>query len=132
MDCSFEGQASMKNKRFCEDLQKGELIHPSLLARTLTIYLTLSLGVFQRSLTLILLQKYHDTNGSRTVIQSGGVYATFCQEESILLQDYRDRNGRCIVILFKNMWVRDRFALLIFLCTIFMLGRDCLRALFRK
>ena len=33
----------------------------------------------------------------------GGVYTTFCQEEGILLQKYRDRNGRCIAILFKNV-----------------------------
>ena len=36
------------------------------------------LGVFQRPLTLILLQKYRDTNGRRIVIQIGGVYTTFC------------------------------------------------------
>ena len=38
------------------------------------------------------------------MIQIGGVYATFCQEEGILL--YRDRNGRCIAILFKSIGVR--------------------------
>ena len=37
------------------------------------------LGVLQRPLTLILLQKYRDTNGRRIVIQIGGVYATFCR-----------------------------------------------------
>ena len=42
------------------------------------------------------MQKYRDTNGSRIVIQIGGVYTTFCQEEGILLEKYRDRNGRCI------------------------------------
>ena len=52
------------------------------------------LGVSQRPLTLILLQKYRDTNGRRIVIQIGGVYTTFCQEEGIFLQKYRDRNGR--------------------------------------
>ena len=67
-----------------------------------------NLGVFQRPLTLILLQKYHDTNGRRIVIQIGGVYTTFCQEEGILLQKYRDRNGRCIAILFKSIGVRAR------------------------
>ena len=46
------------------------------------------LGVFQRPLTLILPQKYRDTNGSRIVIQIGGVYTTVCQEEGILLQKY--------------------------------------------
>ena len=61
------------------------------------------LGVFQRPLTLILLQKYRDTNGSRIVMQIGGVYTTFCQKEGILLQKYRDRNGRCIAILFRSI-----------------------------
>ena len=51
----------------------------------------LKLGVSQQPLTLILLQKYRDTNGRRIVIQIGGVYTTFCQEEGILLQKYRDR-----------------------------------------
>ena len=60
-----------------------------------------NLGVSQRPLTLILLQKYRDTNGRRIVIQIGGVYTTCCQEEGILLQKNRDRNGRCIAILFK-------------------------------
>ena len=59
--------------------------------------------------TLILLQKYRDTNGRRIVIQVGGVYTTFCQEEGILLQKHRDRNGRCIAILFKSIGVRGRF-----------------------
>ena len=67
------------------------------------------LGVFQQSLTLILLQEYHDTNGRRIVLQSGGVYTTFCQEEGILLQMYRNRNGRCIVVLFKSIGVMGRF-----------------------
>ena len=66
------------------------------------------LGVFQRPLTLILLQKYRDTNGRRIAIRIGGVYTTFCQEEGILLQKYRDRNGRCIAILFKGNGVRGR------------------------
>ena len=48
------------------------------------------LGVFQRPLTLILLQQYRDTNGSRIAIQIGGVHATFCQEEGVLLQKYPD------------------------------------------
>ena len=64
--------------------------------------------MFQRPLTLILLQKYRDTNGRRIVIQIGGVYTTFCQKEGILLQKYRDRNGRCIAILFKSIGVRGR------------------------
>ena len=67
------------------------------------------LGVFQRPLTLILLQKYRDTNGRRIVIQIGGVYTTFCQKRGILLQKYRDRNGRCIPILFRSIRVRARF-----------------------
>ena len=43
------------------------------------------------------------------MIQIGGVPTTFCQEEGILLQKYRDRNGRCIAILFKSIGVRGRF-----------------------
>ena len=35
-----------------------------------------------------------------------GVYTTFCQEEGILLQKYRDRNGRCVATLFRNIGVR--------------------------
>ena len=42
------------------------------------------LGVFQRPLTLILLQKYRDTNGRRIAIQIGGVYTTLSQGEGIL------------------------------------------------
>ena len=45
----------------------------------------------------------------RIVIQIGGVYTTFCQAEGILSQKYRDKNGRCIAILFKNIGVRGRF-----------------------
>ena len=43
------------------------------------------------------------------MIQIGGVYANFCLEEGILLQKYRDRNGRCIAILFRSIRVRGRF-----------------------
>ena len=64
--------------------------------------------VFQRPLTLTLVHKHRDTNGRRIVIQIGGVYTTFCQEEGILLQKYHDRNGRCIAILFKSIGVRSR------------------------
>ena len=42
------------------------------------------------------------------MIQIGGVYTTLCQKEGILLQKYRDRNGRCIAILFKSIRVRGR------------------------
>ena len=35
----------------------------------------------------------HDTNGSRIVMQIGGVYTTFCQEEGILLQKYAIEMG---------------------------------------
>ena len=38
------------------------------------------------------------------MIQIGGVYTTFCQEEGILLQKYHDRNGRCTAILLQNYW----------------------------
>ena len=47
-------------------------------------------------------ETYRDTNWC-------GVYTTFCQEEGILLQKYRDRNGRCIAILFKSIGVWGRF-----------------------
>ena len=47
------------------------------------------------------MKKYRHTNGRHIVIQICGVYTTFCQEEGILLQKYRDRNGRCIAILFQ-------------------------------
>ena len=43
------------------------------------------------------------------VIQIGGVYTTFCQEEGIRLQKYRDRNGRCITRRFKSIGVRGQF-----------------------
>ena len=43
------------------------------------------------------------------MIQIGGAYTTFCQREGILLQKYRNRNGRCIAILFKSIGVRGRF-----------------------
>ena len=46
-------------------------------------------------------EAYHDT-------EFGCVYTTFCQEKGILLQKYRDRNGRCIAILFKSIGVRGR------------------------
>ena len=52
-----------------------------------------TLGVFQQPLTLILPQKYRDTNGSRIVIQIGGVYTTFCQEKGILWQKYAIEMG---------------------------------------
>ena len=42
-------------------------------------------------------------------LQIGGVQTIFCQEEGILLQKYRDRNGRCIAILFKSIKVGGRF-----------------------
>ena len=67
-----------------------------------------NLGVFQRPLTLILPKMYRDTNGRRIVIQIGGVYSTFCQEEGILLPKYRDRNGRSIAILFESIGVGGR------------------------
>ena len=35
------------------------------------------------------------------MIQIGGVYTTFCQEEGILVQKHRDRHERCIAIFFN-------------------------------
>ena len=66
-------------------------------------------SVFQRSLTLVLLQKYRDANGSRIMIQTGGVYTTFCQEEGILVHKFCNRNGRCIAILSQSIKVGGRF-----------------------
>ena len=43
------------------------------------------------------------------MIQIGGVYTALCQKEGILLPKYRDRNGRCIAILFESIGVRGRF-----------------------
>ena len=57
----------------------------------------------------LLLQKHRDASGRRIVIQIGGVKTTFCEEEGILAQKYRDRNGWCIAILFKSIDVRGRF-----------------------
>ena len=42
-------------------------------------------GVFQRPPTLVLVQKHRVIDGSRIVKQSGGVCATFRQDEGILL-----------------------------------------------
>ena len=58
---------------------------------------------------LILLQKYHDTNGSRIVIRIGGAYTAFREIEDMLLQKYHDRNGRCIAVHFKRIGVGGRF-----------------------
>ena len=38
-----------------------------------------------------------------------GVCTTFCQEDGMLLQKYRDRNERCIAILHNNIGVGGRF-----------------------
>ena len=58
---------------------------------------------------MVLLQEHRYTNGRRIVMQIGAVYTTLCQEEGMLLQTYRDRNGRCIAILFKCIGVKGRF-----------------------
>ena len=50
-------------------------------------------GDVPTTLTLVLPQKYRDTNGSRIMMQIGGVYITFCQDEGILLLKYRNRMG---------------------------------------
>ena len=41
-------------------------------------------------------------------LHMGCVDGTSNQEKDILLPKYRDRNGRCITILFKNVGVRGR------------------------
>ena len=43
------------------------------------------------------------------ILLSAKICTTFCQEEGILLQKHRDRNGRCIAILFKSIGVKGRF-----------------------
>ena len=43
------------------------------------------------------------------MIQIGGVCTTFCQEEGMLSQKHRDRDGRFTAILFKGIGVRARF-----------------------
>ena len=63
----------------------------------------------QRPLTLILPQIHRDTNGRRTVIQIGGVYTTFCQEEGILLQKYAIEMGGVSRYFFTCIGVRGRF-----------------------
>ena len=50
-------------------------------------------------------EAYRDINSWCAYIY---IYIAFWQEESILLQKYRDRNGRCIAILFKSIGVRGR------------------------
>ena len=67
------------------------------------------LGVFQRPLTLILPKKYRDTNGSRIVIQIGGVYTTFCHREGILWQKYAIEMGGVSRYFFTCIGVRGRF-----------------------
>ena len=43
------------------------------------------------------------------MIQVGGAYAAFCQDEGILLQKYRDRNGRCVLgLLYKALPLKPR------------------------
>ena len=47
-------------------------------------------------------EPYRDTNWQC-------IYTTFCQKKGILLQKYRDGNGRRIAIPFKSIGVRGRF-----------------------
>ena len=53
------------------------------------------------------MQKYGEINGSRIVIKTGGVCATFSNTKGG--QKHRDGNGRCIAILFRSIGVRDQF-----------------------
>ena len=62
----------------------------------------------QRPLTLILPQKYRDTNGRRIVIQIGGVYTTFCHREGIHLQKYAIEMGGVSRFFFTCIGVRGR------------------------
>ena len=70
-------------------------------------------GVPTTPLHLILLQKYADTYGSRIVIQVGDLQLRERERErereGVLSQKYRDRNGRCIAILFESVGVGGRF-----------------------
>ena len=72
-------------------------------------YYTPFLGVSQRPLTLILPQKYRDTNGRRIVIQIGCVYTTFCHREGIHLQKYAIEMGGVSRYFFTCIGVRGRF-----------------------
>ena len=54
-------------------------------------------------------QKHSDTNGEPYHDISGGVDATFSQEEGILLRKYRNRNGKCVTLLLKCIGVRGQF-----------------------
>ena len=63
---------------------------------------------------LTLLQKHRDTMGAVSeyklvmhIIIS--LFTTSCQESGILVQKNRDRNGRCVAMLFTSIGVRDRF-----------------------
>ena len=67
-----------------------------------------ALGVSQRPLTLILPQKYRDTNGRRIVIQIGGVYTTFSPREGIHLQKYAIEMGGVSRYFFTCIGVRGR------------------------
>ena len=81
----------------------------------------------QRPLTRILLQKYiakHKREPYRDT--NWWCIYHFCHEKGILLQNYRDRNGSCIAILFKSIGVRGRFDQSRFL------GRGCNEALFSE
>ena len=49
------------------------------------------LGVFERPLTLRLLQKRCGTNGSHIVIQTGGAYSTFCKGETYICKTSRQK-----------------------------------------
>ena len=73
----------------------AEALSTSVINLSLTSYQVSSLdlrgGVSQRPLTLILPQKYRDTNGRRIVIQIGGT--TFCHREGIRLQKYAIEMG---------------------------------------
>ena len=65
----------------------------------------MELGVFQQPLTQIFVRKSIAIQmGAVSWYKISGAYNTFCKEGGILLQKCRDRNGRCIAILFKKYW----------------------------
>ena len=54
------------------------------------------LEMFQRPLTLILLQRHRDINRRRSLMQSGDAHMTYNQLEGIVMPEHRDTSGRCI------------------------------------
>ena len=43
------------------------------------------------------------------MIHIGSVHTTFCEEKGICLHKHRDRNARCIAMLFQSIGGKGRF-----------------------